>query len=145
VTAAAPARADALPCAFFTPREWLTASALAEMVIPACARSPGACDAGVPAFLDGLMTAAEESARTRMRLGLAWLDAVARRRTGRPFADAERDARAALLDEIAWLGRAPAAMLQGARFFDWFRDLVALGFWTSPAGLADLGYPAGDA
>ena len=45
-----------------------------------------------------------------------------------------------VLDDIAWPARARAEFSQGVAFFTTMRDLVAAGFWSSRAGVADLGY-----
>ena len=44
------------------------------------------------------------------------------------------------MDEIAYPKRAAPDMSQGVAFFTRFRDLVLSGFWSSQAGVEDLGY-----
>jgi gluconate 2-dehydrogenase gamma chain len=75
-----------------------------------------------------------------MRDGLAWLDRESQQRSGRSFIEASDRQRAALLDEIAWPGRARSEMLPGVTFFNSFRDLTASGFWSSEMGVKDLDY-----
>lgn len=124
---------------FFTPHEWRTVRLLADLVIPRDERSGSATDAGVPEFIDFVMIDQPE-ARTAMRGGLAWLDHESRQRFDRRFADATSAQHAAILDDIAWPARAPAALSQGVAFFNNFRDLVASGFWSSRMGVEDLQY-----
>ena len=53
---------------------------LADLVIPRDQRSGSATDAGVPQFMDFMMTDGNEQRRLAMRGGLAWLDREARNR-----------------------------------------------------------------
>jgi gluconate 2-dehydrogenase gamma chain len=78
--------------------------------------------------------------RWAMRDGLAWLDRESHQRSGRSFVEASGRQRAALLDEIAWPGRAKPEMQPGVIFFNSFRDLTASGFWSSEMGVKDLQY-----
>jgi hypothetical protein len=75
-----------------------------------------------------------------MRGGLAWLDNEARRRFGTDFLASQDAQRSAILDDIAWPDKAPAALHQGVNFFNRFRDLTATGFWSSQMGVADIQY-----
>src|SRR2546426_1904782 len=107
--------------------------------IPRDGRSGSATDAGVPEFMDFVLTD-EPGRRTAMRGGLAWLDHECDDRYGKTFvacADAER---AAVLDDIAWPKRARSALAPGVAFFQGFRDLTASGFWSSKMGVQDLRY-----
>jgi hypothetical protein len=91
--------------AFFTPHERRTVDVLADYVIPRDARSGGATDAGVPAWMDAFLADpdTEDATRERMRGGLAWLDAE----VGRRFADGAPAA-------VAGAAVRPAANTQGA-------------------------------
>lgn len=122
---------------FFTPHELRTVTVLADLVIPRDARSGSASDAGVPAFLDFMMIDRPQL-QGRMRGGLAWLDTESRRRNGGEFVEATPAQQAAILDDIAWPARAPAALSHGVTFFSFFRDMVATGFWSSQMGVEDL-------
>lgn len=126
---------------FFTAAEMATVTLLGDMILPADERSGSASDAGVPEFIDFMMTdTMDASLPGRVRGGLAWLDAETRRRHQRPFVEASEEQRAALLDDIAWPARAPAELSHGVAFFSLFRDLVASGFWSSEMGIEDIGY-----
>lgn len=126
---------------FFTAAEIATVTLLADMILPADERSGSASDAGVPEFIDFMMTdTMDASLPGRVRGGLAWMDVESRRRHGRRFVEAGEQERAALLDDIAWPDRAPAELSHGVAFFSLFRDLVASGFWSSEMGIEDIGY-----
>jgi hypothetical protein len=124
---------------FFTPSEYATVVALADLIIPRDGRSGGAAEAGAPEFIDYIVV--EQPARqVALRGGLGWLDTECRRRFDRTFLDCGDADRRQVLDDIAWPRRAPAGMSHGVAFFTTMRDLVATGFWTSRIGVDDLGY-----
>ncbi len=141
-TASARRRTTQDPAAprFFTPHEWQTVRLLVDIVIPRDQRSGSATDAGVPEFMDFIMLDGDESRRTAMRGGLAWLDTECRERFGRNFVDGSDEERRAILDDIAWPESARADLTHGVRFFNAFRNLTAGGFWSSKMGIADLQY-----
>ena len=124
---------------FFTDAEWSTVRTLVDMVIPRDARSGSATDAGVPEFMDVILTEFPDSG-TSMRAGLTWLDGESRRRFAKPFHEGTEAERKPLLDAIAWPKRAAPEMKQGADFFKQFRNLTASGFWSSRMGVEDLRY-----
>jgi gluconate 2-dehydrogenase gamma chain len=131
---------------FFDEHEWATVMVLADTILPADERSGGAVEAGVPAFIDFILTdelaepREREEMQTAVRGGLAWLDAESQDRFQAPFAECADSDRKAVLDDIAWPDRAAPEMSQGVAFFNLFRDLVASGFWTSKMGMDDIGY-----
>jgi gluconate 2-dehydrogenase gamma chain len=124
---------------FFNAHEWQTVRVLADMVIPSDDRSGSATDAGVPEFIDFMMTDRPEM-QTAIRGGLSWLDAQCRTRFSKDFVESGEAERGALLDDIAWPARAQPENSHGVAFFNRFRDLVATGFWSSRIGVDDLGY-----
>jgi len=142
---------------FFTAHEWESVRILVDLIIPKDQRSGSATDAGVPEFMDFLMTDPVETDRgrelrqTAMRGGLAWIDAECVKRYGRDFASASEGERRGLLDEIShWNAeeedeaqdpREMRPLLRhGPSFFASFRDLTASGFWSSRMGVEDLAY-----
>jgi len=124
---------------FFTPHEWETTRVLVDLVIPRDGRSGSATDAGVPEFMDFVLTD-EPGRQTAMRGGLAWLDHECDDRYGKTFVACTDAERAAVLDDIAWPKRAEPALAPGVAFFNAFRDLTASGFWSSKIGVQDLRY-----
>ncbi len=142
-TRAARAAATSGPVAepkFFTAHEWDTVRVLVDIIIPKDERSGSATDAGVPEYIDFLMTDGSDNQRIAMRGGLAWLDIQTRKRFNKPFTACVEQERAAILDAIAWPARATPDMSQGVAFFNSFRDLTAAGFFSSKMGVEDLRY-----
>jgi hypothetical protein len=124
---------------FFTAQEWQTVRLLADIVIPRDERSGSATDAGVPEFMDFLMT--DQPARQfAMRGGLRWLDTECRRRFDRAFDGCTPEQRMAVVEDLAWPNTAKPEFSHGVAFFTGFRDLTASGFWTSKMGIEDLQY-----
>jgi hypothetical protein len=124
---------------FFTAHEWETVRLLVDLIIPRDERSGSATEAGVPEFMDFMMTD-QPSRQVPMRGGLAWLDLECQRRFDKPFAGCTDAERRQALDDISWPERAGTQLSHGVRFFATFRDLTASGFWTSKMGIEDLGY-----
>jgi hypothetical protein len=139
VRRAAPSAAAQEP-KFFTADEWELVRVLVDYVIPKDAKSGSATDAGVPEFMDHMMSdpEASPSSRVAMRGGLAWLDTESQRRFGTNFVASADAQRRAVLDDIAWPKRARPEMSHGVTFFNRFRDLTASGFFSSPIGYQDL-------
>jgi hypothetical protein len=69
--------------AFFTPAEYATLARLTDVIIPAT-DTPGASAAGVPEYIDRVVTLNAEH-QSLMRDGLAWLDAQGQTRFSRDF------------------------------------------------------------
>ena len=125
---------------FFTAQEYETVRALVDVVIPKDERSGSATDAGVPEYMDFLMSDGSDGQRIAMRGGLAWLDIQCRKGFGKSFTQCAAAERATVLDAIAWPTRATPDMSQGVAFFTSFRDLTAAGFFSSRMGVEDLRY-----
>jgi len=124
---------------FFNDHEWQTVRTLVDLILPADERSGSATDAGVPEFMDFIMSDSPDR-QTAMRGGLAWIDTECRERFGHSFLESAEVERAQLLDAIAWPERARPEMAAGVAFFNRFRDLTAAGFWSSRMGVDDLQY-----
>jgi hypothetical protein len=124
---------------FFTAHEWATVGRLVDDIIPRDEKSGSATDAGVPEFMDFMMTD-QPNRQLAMRGGLAWIDRECQRRYDKTFVAASDTERRAILDDISWPRRARPEMRTGVTFFNSFRDLTASGFFTSKIGMADLGY-----
>lgn len=124
---------------FFTAEEWETVRVLADIIIPRDERSGSATEAGVPEFMDYILSESSTQ-QTPIRGGLAWLDRESRERWSRPFRALAEGERTVILDAIAWPARARPEMSHGVQFFNRFRDMVAAGFWSSKMGVTDLQY-----
>lgn len=124
---------------FFTAHEHDTVTLLADMIIPKDGRSGSASDAGVPEFMDYILTEYPDG-QTAIRGGLAWLDAECEKRFGKDFVSSGDAQRKQVLDDIAWPKKARPEMSQGVAFFNRFRDFTASGFFSSKLGTEDLHY-----
>ena len=125
---------------FFTAHEYATVGVLADLIIPKDERSGSATDAGVPAFMDFMMTD-EPRRQTAMRGGLALIDQLCERRfDNKPFVACTDAQRRLLLDDLAFPARAKRELSHAVAFFTSFRDLTATGFWTTRMGIDDLQY-----
>ena len=72
---------------FFTPPQLATLHRLADLIMPPMNGKPGASDASVPEFLDFLIGESPSDRQTLYRNGLDHLEAEAKRRYSKPFAD----------------------------------------------------------
>src|SRR5262245_8906530 len=131
---------------FFTAHEYATVRVLVDLIIPRDERSGSATDAGVPEFMDFMMID-QPRRQVAMRGGLALVDRLSVRRSGKNVVSATDAERRQLLDEIAFVpdernARAVAerGLAPAIAFFASFRDLTATGFFTSKMGIADLQY-----
>jgi len=124
---------------FFTAHEYATVRILVDIIIPKDARSGSATDAGVPEFMDFIMSD-EPTRQVAMRGGLAWIDVECQERFDKRFLECTPEQRTAVLDDIAWPQRAKPEFVHGVAFFNSFRDLTASGFWSSKMGVTDLEY-----
>ncbi len=117
----------------FQPGEFRALQALAELIVP------GAGKAGAAEFIDLLSSQNEEMAAIYTG-GLAWLDREMERRHGSKFAAAKPAEQTALLDLIAFRRNDSPELGPGVRFFDWARRMTVDAYYTSPAGVRELGY-----
>jgi len=131
--------ANAFVPKFFTATEFRLVRALADIIIPKDERSGSASDAGVPEFMDFMMSDQPER-KVAMRGGLAWLDVTCQERFDKTFLNCAASERSAVLDDIAWPAKARPDLAHGVAFFNSFRDLTASGFWTTRMGIDDLQY-----
>ncbi|MFL6549500.1 MAG: gluconate 2-dehydrogenase subunit 3 family protein [Povalibacter sp.] len=118
------------------------ASALSDTIIPPEGNQPGAAGVGVVDFIDEWISAPyPDNVRDRPLIleGLAWLDERARAKYKTGFASSSDQQRASLCDELVGT-TVPAALQKPAAFFARYRDLTAVGFYTTPIGTQDLGY-----
>lgn len=124
---------------FFSEPEWKLVSRLADLIIPAT-DSPGALAAGVPAYID--MVLSENPAQGNgFRRGAEWLETRAREHHGAEFLSLTEAHQIALLTPLCEAVDSETAKTDGELFFGMVKKLTADGFFTSKAGLIDaLGY-----
>lgn len=126
-----------------TQGELTTLAALCDTIIPADAKSPSASAVGVPAYINEYVSAPYEGQQrdlVRVRGGLAWLNTESNKRFGKSFARLTPTQRNNICDDICYLPNAKPEFQAAARFFDLVRDHTATGFYTTDAGMRDLGY-----
>lgn len=126
-----------------TAAELVTLASLCDMIIPADSKSPAASTVGVPAYINEVVSAPYDWAErdlVQLRGGLAWLNTESRRRFSRTFARLTNAQRTAICDDICYQPRARDEHQAAAKFFDRVRDLTAEGFYTTDAGMKDIGY-----
>ncbi len=124
---------------YFTPHEYATVTAFANLIIPKDARSGDASAAGVPEFIDYMMID-QPDRQLLMRGGIRWVDAECRKRYGQPFVACTAAQQTELCDALAYPRKARPEHSHGVRFFSAMRDLTATGFFTSRIGIDDLEY-----
>ena len=143
---------------FFTRHEYQTVRVLVDYIIPRDERSGSATDAGVPQYMDFVLSdqtpppgppnptrrfyVAPTAAQINVRGGLAWLDTECARRfgAGKTFLIATDPQRREVLDDIAWPAKAKPELSHGVAFFTRMRDMTAAGFFSSKMGVQDLRY-----
>jgi hypothetical protein len=121
----------------------LTTAALCDLVIPGDGGSPAASAVGVVDFIDEWISAPYPQQRADRALilpGLTWIDAESQGRFGKAFAALGPAQKEAIANDICSAAKAAPQSATAARFFAKFRDLTAGGFYTTPAGMKDIGY-----
>jgi gluconate 2-dehydrogenase gamma chain len=124
---------------FLQPDEFHTLQILCDLIIPADDHSPAAREAGAAEYID-LLSGKNHRLALIFRGGMAWLNARSQALYGNPFAAADVQQQTELLETIAYRDRNKAELKYGMVFFDWARRMTMDAFYTSKAGIADLGY-----
>jgi hypothetical protein len=99
---------------FFTPDEYPILSRLTDVIIPETG-TPGASRAGVPEYIDRVVTANKEH-QPLARAGLAWLAAEARGRFSKDYLSLDEPQHAALLQPLSDAVDRAAREQQQARY-----------------------------
>src|SRR5690348_6319422 len=116
-----------------TEHEFTTLRALCEMIVP------GASKGRAAEFIDLLASQNAELAAIYTG-GLAWLDHAMRTAVNATFVSARSADQTALLERIAYRRNSTPELAPGIVFFDWARRMTADAYYTSAAGIQDLGY-----
>ncbi len=119
---------------------------LAEIIIPADERSPGAHDAGVAADLNswlGILVKAPDDARKKpaaFRVGLKAIDAMAKKAHQKVFMACTPEERIAIVTQLAAAEKKPTTVAE--KFFVECKRVVAHSYYTSEIGIhGEMGYP----
>jgi hypothetical protein len=117
----------------FTSHNFLTLKKLGDIIIP------GASEAGAAEFVDFLSSHNDELAAIFNR-GFGWLDNYMQKTYGADFLSASAAQQTELLDKLAYAKNATPETAPGVHFFTWTRNMVVDAYYTSPAGVKDIGY-----
>jgi gluconate 2-dehydrogenase gamma chain len=139
VSAAKKATAGPYQPKAFTATEYKTLERLCDLIIPADSHSQGALAGDAPEFIDFLSSQCPELAEIYTG-GIAWLDHAMNRRYSSSFLAAAPEQQTAMLDLIAYRKNSTPDLAPGIQFFTWVRNMTADAFYTSKAGMDDLGY-----
>ena len=115
------------------PHEFETLKVLCELIVP------GASKGGAAEFIDLLSSQNAEMAAIHTG-GLAWMDRTMERTVGTSFLKAKPEERIALLDKIAFRRNRTPELAAGIRYFDWARRMSVDAYYTSAAGIREVGY-----
>ena len=124
---------------FFTPQELALVTTISDMIIPTDSHSPGAKAAGVPAFIDLMVSESSQEAKTLWRDGLAAVERMSREKFSAGFDAATEEQRTKLLTDISKDERKPNTVEE--RFWVAIKNLTIDGYYTSEIGIhQDLQY-----
>ena len=118
---------------FLDAAQYAATDALAETIIPADDRSPGARGARVADYIDLLLRESPPEMQKAWLAGLASLDRVSRDKGGQPFAKLPPDQALALLTELSRNEANPGNPLE--QFFKDAKDAAIRGYYTSEIGI----------
>ena len=135
---------------FFENNELEKIKRLANLILPPTEEKLGNLDfpptvggtieeAKVPEFIE-FMAKDFPSIQTQMRGGLMWLDNHTNKTYGNDFINCSEDQQLQVLDQIAYPDPDASEQKQEVRFFSLVRNLVMTGYFTSEAGIKELGY-----
>ncbi len=117
---------------------------LSDIICPQDERGPSATAVGMPDVIDEWVSApyaAQHRDRVQILNGLQWLDEEADRRFSSSFVAASAAQQIEIIEDIAYRdGLAVPEFEHAVQFFARLRRLVLGSYFTSPEGVADIGY-----
>ena len=117
----------------FTDAEYKTIQVLCELIVP------GAGQGNAAEFID-LLASVNPDLKAHWTGGLAWMDRWMERQNKVAFSAATPAQQTALLDIIAYRKNATGDNAPGVRFFELARRMTVDAYYTSPAGIKEIGY-----
>lgn len=118
---------------FFTPAEMTSISLMSDLIIPADEQSPGAKEAGVPAFIDLMVSESSVETKNLWRNGLAAIDELSKKEFGNTFGTLTSEQQVAVLKLISRNEYRPRKIEE--RFFVAIKGLTVDGYYTSELGI----------
>ncbi len=115
---------------------------LCDIIMPADNASPAALTLGVHDFVDEWISSpypGQKSDRSIILKGLEWLDEAAVQRNASNFVSLPAREQFAICESLARDAKKDSRRFPGS-FFYRLRNLVAGGYYTTPAGMKDIGY-----
>ena len=118
---------------FFTTAEMATIALMSNLIIPADEHSPGASDAGVPAFIDLMISESSVETKNLYRNGLSAVEKLSQKEFGGGFATIKPEQQVSLLKLISRNEYRPRRIEE--RFFVAIKGLTVDGYYTSELGI----------
>jgi hypothetical protein len=118
---------------FFTATEMTSISLMSDLIIPADEQSPGAKDAGVPAFIDLMVSESSVETKNLWRNGLSAIDQLCKKEFGNGFGTLSSEQQVATLKLISRSEYQPRRIEE--RFFIAIKGLTVDGYYTSELGI----------
>jgi len=118
---------------FFTPAEMTSISLMSDLIIPADEQSPGAKDAGVPAFIDLMISESSVETKNLWRNGLVAVDQLCKKEFGNSFGTLSSEQQVTVLKLISRNEYQPRRIEE--RFFIAIKGLTVDGYYTSELGI----------
>jgi hypothetical protein len=115
---------------------------LCDIIMPSDSQSPSASSQGVHDFVDEWISSPypdQAKDQTLILKGLGWLDEEAGRRGANDFVSLNSKKQYAICQELAKSAKTNRKVYPGS-FFYLMRNLVTGGYYTTPAGMKDIGY-----
>ncbi len=116
-----------------TQHEFDTLRTLSEIIVP------GASKGSAAEFID-LLASQNTDMLTIYTGGIAWLDEAMKRQYHSDFLGAKTEQRTEMLDKIAYRKNRTAELAPGITFFNWARRMTVDAYYTSAAGIKEVGY-----
>jgi hypothetical protein len=121
------------PLRFFTAPELTMITIISDLIIPTDEHSPGAREAGVPGFIDLMLSESANEVKALWREGLAAVDKLCEKRFGVAFSGANTEQQVSLLKAISRNEYSPKSIEE--RFFVTIKGLTVDGYYTSQIGI----------
>jgi hypothetical protein len=118
---------------FFTGAEMISIVLMTDVIIPSDEHSPGAKDAGVPAFIDLMVSESSVETKNLWRKGLAAIDELCKKEFGNTFGTLTSEQQVAVLKLISRNEYQPRRIEE--RFFIAIKGLTVDGYYTSELGI----------